>query len=77
MLHDYYRVSVGNNFIQQNKKISDITEMQPCRGLIQKIQYISAGILLQLRGELNPLCFSSGKSERALPKSEITQADFI
>ena len=23
------------------------------------------------------LCFSSGKSERALPKSEITEADFI
>ena len=81
MLHDYHRVSLGQQDIESFEKLLYIIEMQPRGRFVEKEEdpFPAHGIGIFTEGEeirqLDPLALASGKGGRTLAQLYVRQTD--
>src|SRR6185369_8506701 len=62
---------------KRRQQLVDVVEVQTRRGFIEDVESLGAGAFRQVRGQFNPLRFTTGQSRRRLSQPQVSQTDII
>ena len=75
MLDHHHRVPRRGQALQHSQQLPNVLEVQPGGGLVQNVEGVAGGTLLELRGQLDPLGLAAGERGGGLPQLDVSQAD--
>src|SRR5262245_17658377 len=75
VLDDDDRVALVDEPAQDAEQLADVLEVETGRGLVEEVYRAPGRPLLQLRGELDALCFATGQRGSGLAEPDIAEPD--
>ena len=74
MLNYYYRIPLVCKLLQHSQESFYVCKMKARGGFVQNVQRVAGALAEQLRRQLHALALAAGKSNRALPQADVSQA---
>src|SRR4051812_4911712 len=75
VLDDDDGVALVDKPLENPEQLADVLEVQTGGRFVEHVDRAASGPLLQLRGELDPLCLTAGERRRRLTEPHVAEAD--